>query len=288
MASADHVFCLLSPWMSCLEKHLLKDYAIHPLPNVGTHQGTFLCPSTVPFCGWTGPPSSLTPWWWGSSGHLSTTASTPCDFHNSIRALLSHQLKGLGDEEKFHNDITFLLVSTEEVTGDRTYGLSTVWVNPYQARVSTVEEAVREQTTLVSSGPDWPYTLVQLNKDTCHAPLPREGHLGILSEGGTNRTTCGRIRQLVVCQLLQFDLQVVYPVGLNSHVIPLITTLPGSLANGTSLTGGKSIYLGWTSHNPLQRSQTRKHHPLVNAPSSWWSALPRPLLQNQNERSAWP
>ena len=60
------------------------------------------------------------------------------------------------------------------------YGLSTVWVNPYQARVFTVEEAVRELTALVSSGPDWPYTLVQLNEDTHHAPLPREGHLDIL------------------------------------------------------------------------------------------------------------
>ena len=42
--------------------------------------------------------------WWGKdflitlgmSGHLSTTASTPWDLHNSIRALLSHQPKGLG------------------------------------------------------------------------------------------------------------------------------------------------------------------------------------------------
>ena len=93
----------------------------------------------------------------GMSGHLPTTASTPCDFHNSIRALLSHQPKGLGDVEKFHSDIAFLLVSTkEEAIGDRTYGLSTVWVNPYQARVSTVEEVVRELTALVSSGPNWP------------------------------------------------------------------------------------------------------------------------------------
>ena len=67
----------------------------------------------------------------GMSGHLSTTVSIPCDFHNLIRALLSHQPKGLGDAEKFHSDITFLLVSTEEeATGDRMYGLSTVWVNP--------------------------------------------------------------------------------------------------------------------------------------------------------------
>ena len=116
-------------------------------------------------------------------------------------------LKALGDAEKFHNDITFLLVSgKEEATGDRTYGLSTVWVNPYQARVSTVEEAVRELTTLVSSGPDWPCALVWLNKDTCHVPLHSEGHLGILPKGATKRTACRRIRQLEVCQLLWSDL----------------------------------------------------------------------------------
>ena len=63
-------------------------------------------------------------------------------------------LKAWGDVEKLHKDIAFLLVSAaEEVTGDRMYGLSTVWVNPYQARVPTVEEAVRELTALVTSGP---------------------------------------------------------------------------------------------------------------------------------------
>ena len=135
----------------------------------------------------------------GTSGCLSTTASTPCDFYNSIRALLFHQPKGLGDMEKFHSDITFLLVSTKEkATGDRTYSLSAVWVSPYQARVSTVEEVVRELTALASSGPDWPYTLVWLNKDTCYVPLPKEGHLGILPVGGTNRTACRRISQLKV------------------------------------------------------------------------------------------
>ena len=180
----------------------------------------------------------------GMSGHLSMAAPIPCDLHNSIKALFCHQPKGLGDTEKFCRDITFLLVSTKkEAIGDRMYGLSSVWMNPYQARVSTVEEAVKELITLASSGPDWPYTLVQLNEDTCHVPLPKEGNLGILPEGGTNRTTCRMISQLEVCQLLQLDSQVIYPVGLNGHEIPLITTLPGSLANGRSLTGGKSVYL---------------------------------------------
>ena len=80
------------------------------------------------------------------------------------------------------------------------YGLSTVWVNPYQTRVPTVEEAVRELTALASSVPNWPYTLVWLNRDTW------EGYLGILPEGGTNSIACRRISQLEVHQLLSSGL----------------------------------------------------------------------------------
>ena len=39
-------------------------------------------------------------------------------------------LRAWGDAEKFHSDISYLLVSTEdEAMPDRAYGLSTVWVN---------------------------------------------------------------------------------------------------------------------------------------------------------------
>ena len=99
-----------------------------------------------------------------------------------------------------------------------------------------MEEAVKQLTALVFSGLNWPYTLVQLNRDTCIAPLPREGHLGVLPEGGTSRTACGKVSQLEVHQLLCLNSQVIYPVGLNSCKIPLITSLPGSLSNGTKPT----------------------------------------------------
>ena len=76
-------------------------------------------------------------------------------------------LKAWGDAEKYCCDIAFLLVSTEgEATEDRTYGLSMVWVNPYQARVPTIEEAVGELTTLTSSGPDWPVMHHSLGRGT--------------------------------------------------------------------------------------------------------------------------
>ena len=99
--------------------------------------------------------------------------------HSEFSSLTS--LKAWGDAEKFCSDITFLLVSNEDgVAGDRVYGLSMIWVNSYQARVSTVENMVKQLTALVSNGPESSYALVQLNRDTHHVPLPREEHLGIL------------------------------------------------------------------------------------------------------------
>ena len=106
-----------------------------------------------------------------------------------------------------------------------------------------MEEAVGELTVWVSSGPDWPYTLVQLHKDTCHVPLPKEGHLGILPQREAEMTVCGRISQLEACQLLVSGWHVAYPIGFNGCEEPIITSLPESLANAISLTRGKSIYL---------------------------------------------
>ena len=52
-------------------------------------------------------------------------------------------LKTWGERQKFHHNIAFMLVlAKEEATGDRKYGLLTIWVNPSQARVPSMEEAV--------------------------------------------------------------------------------------------------------------------------------------------------
>ena len=153
-------------------------------------------------------------------------------------------LKAWGNPGKFQSDVAFLLVLTEECTAeDRVYGLSTIWVNPYQGRVSSVEEAVKKMAQLIPTRPDWLYALVQLNADACHAPLPKEGHLSILVEGGTSSATCGQISQLDICQLLSSGSQVIYPVGLNRCEIPVIMSLPKSLAKDMTMLGGKPIYL---------------------------------------------
>ena len=102
------------------------------------------------------------------------------------------------------------------------------------------------------------YTLVWLHKDTFHVPPPKEGNLGVLPLGGAEMTACRRISQLEVCQLLISGLQVTYPIELNGHEEPVITSLPESLANGISLTAGKSVYL--EIDNPWQSSQTGRHH----------------------------
>ena len=63
-------------------------------------------------------------------------------------------LRAWGERQQFCHDITFLLVlAEEEATGDTKYGLLTVWVNPSQARLPSMEEAVGKLTTWASSGP---------------------------------------------------------------------------------------------------------------------------------------
>ena len=119
----------------------------------------------------------------------------------------------LGEGQKPHHDITFLLVWAEDkLTGDRNYGLPTIWVNPCQANVPSMEKAVGKLTTRASSGPDWPYTLVQLHEGVHNVPLPQEGHLGILPQRGAEATPCRQISQLEVSQLLIAGPQVIYPM----------------------------------------------------------------------------
>ena len=112
----------------------------------------------------------------GEPHHLPPTITIPYTLYNSSGAVLPYQHQGLGEKQKICHNIAFLLIlAEEEATGDRRYGLLTIWVDPCQARAHSMEEAVRELTTWISSGPHWPYALVQLHEDTCHVPLPKEG-----------------------------------------------------------------------------------------------------------------
>ena len=100
-------------------------------------------------------------------------------------------------------------------------------------------------------------------------PLPKEGHLGILPQRGTEMTDCRRISQLEVCQLLISGQQVAYPIGLNGCEESIITSLPESLANSISLTGGESIYLEIDIPQYLAEELDQKALPIGNTlPSS--------------------
>ena len=147
-------------------------------------------------------------------------------------ASLTH-LKAWGDPKKFCSNVAFLLVLPKEgAVGERVYGLAMVWVYPYHPRVSTIDDAAKQLAQLASTGPNWPYELVQLNGDACHMPLPTEGHLSVMMEGNTSNVPCGKICQLEVHQLLGSGSQVGYPEGLNGHQGPVVTSLPELLSNG--------------------------------------------------------
>ena len=101
--------------------------------------------------------------------------------------------------------------------------------------MSTLGGAAEQLIQLASTGPNWPYALVQLNGDACHVPLPKEGHLSVMAEGHTSYVPYRRIQQLEVCQLLSSGSQVLYPEGLNGCQVPVIMTLPESLSQGVTM-----------------------------------------------------
>ena len=185
--------------------------------------------------------------------------------------------------------MTFLLVLAKEgARGDRKYGLLTIWVNPSQARVPSMEEVVGKLTAWASSGPDWPNTLVQLHKGTCHAPLPKEGHLGILPQRAVEATPCGQISQLEVCHLLIASPHVAYPIGLNGCEEPIITSLPEPLAIGIRLTAGEPVYLEIDIQPSLAEEPDQKIPPIGEVSTTTIASPISPPLQNWKERAAWP
>ena len=167
--------------------------------------------------------------------------------------------------------------------GDRNYGLSNVWADPSQVRTVSMEEAVGKLTACTSNGTDWPYTLLLLHEGTHHAPIPKEGHLGILPQKGVEAAPCGQISQLEVCQLLVTSHQVVYPIGLNEHNKPIITSLPEPLASSISLTTGKPIYLGIDIPSPPVEEPDQKILPLGEVSTI---VVTSPHKSPQNQKAA--
>ena len=126
-------------------------------------------------------------------------------------------------------------------------------------------EAVEKLTACPSSGTDWPYALAQLYKGSCHTPLPKDKHLGILPQGKVEETSCGWINQLEVCQLLSASPQVVYSIGLNRHNEPIIATLPEPLDSSISIIACEHLYLGIDIPSPPMEESDHKVPPLSEA-----------------------
>ena len=122
--------------------------------------------------------------------------------YHKVGELLSIScLKVWGNTQNPRDSMAYLLVKVEDASEVEGYSMALVWISPHQARASTMAEALEILSTCASSGPDWPYILTQLYEGTNHVPLPKDKHLGVLSQGKAE-SPCGWIRQLEVCQLL--------------------------------------------------------------------------------------
>ena len=114
----------------------------------------------------------------------------PCHSQEELSSISNLKVWGY---TKPHYDTAYLLVWVENDRKDRHYVISMVWVNPNQVRAATMEEVVTKLTACISSGINWPYALSQLYEGPHHAPLSKNGHLGILPQRGVEGTPCGQI-----------------------------------------------------------------------------------------------
>ena len=165
----------------------------------------------------------------------------PC--HSPAELISVSSFKVWGNTQDPRHDMAYLLVHLGNIKEEIQYSVSLVWVSSNQARASPMEEVVEKLATCPSSGPNWPYVLVQLYGGSGHAPLPKGKHLGILPQGKAEETSYGWISQLDICQLLSARPQVVYPSGWNGHDEPIIATLLEPLSSSTSVIASKHPYL---------------------------------------------
>ena len=122
--------------------------------------------------------------------------------YHTVGELLSIScLKVWGDTQKPHSGMAYLFIRVEDSSEGKGYGLALVWISPHQARASTMEEELGILSTCTSNGLDWPYVFIQLYEGANHAPLPKDKHLSILSQGNVE-SPCGQISQLKARQLL--------------------------------------------------------------------------------------
>ena len=52
-----------------------------------------------------------------------------------------------------------LIVPKKTIKGEMVFGLAVVWAHSYQAHLSSLDEAAKKLTLLISLGDNWAYTL---------------------------------------------------------------------------------------------------------------------------------
>ena len=136
---------------------------------------------------------------WGNLSICPLLHHVDLPYHTVGELLSISHLKIWGDTQKPWVSMAYLLVKVEDASEVEGYGMALVWISPHQAWALMMVEALEILSTCAPSGPDWPYILIQLYEGTNHAPLPKDKHLGILSQA---ESPCGQIGQLEVHQLL--------------------------------------------------------------------------------------
>ena len=149
-----------------------------------------------------------------------------------------------------------------------------------------MEEAVGKLTAWPPVDLIGPTPWCNYTRDTPYVPLPKEGNLDILPQKGAEVTPCGQISQLEVHQLLIAGQQVAYPIGLNRCEEPIIISLPEPLANGVSLTRGKSVYLEIDIPPSPAEEPDWKVPPIGKVSTTMITSPHKSTPQNQKERAA--
>ena len=135
--------------------------------------------------------------------------------------------------EKLYGDMAFLLIVPQKTIEEKmAFGLVVVWIHPYQAHLSSLDEAVRKLTLLIGLTNNWAYDFVWINEDAQHVPLSNEGQISAMVEGAPCKSVCRHLQQLDIHRLLQYGDQVVYPEGLNGGLEPVLTSLLGTCTQG--------------------------------------------------------
>ena len=149
--------------------------------------------------------------WWGHNICTLLTQFQVTQITWSELSTLSHT-EAWGDAEKFWNNLAFLLIAPERTEGERwCFGLAMVWVHPYQACTSSLDEVAKKLILFTTSSRNWAYAFGQFNKDAQHVHLPRKGHLSTMIDGTPRKNMYRCLGLLEVDQLLQSEDQVVYP-----------------------------------------------------------------------------